>query len=155
YSALAGTPDLACSMMRWSCGASPSHLACCVHLCSNCQPWWCISCSVWMNSSRCPLSTSTIDGILGSRTSLGISHQKNARNSKPENGEGNKEFLGGRLVQKQKEESAMTQRERIASGKLFTDMSEGLPEERLRGKQRMYEFNHTKPTEMARRLELM
>jgi hypothetical protein len=60
-----------------------------------------------MNSSRCPLSTSTIDGILGSRPSPGISHQKNARNSKPENGEGNKEFLGGMLVQKQKEESAM------------------------------------------------
>jgi galactoside O-acetyltransferase len=59
------------------------------------------------------------------------------------------------LVQKQKEERAMTQRERIASGKLFTDMSEGLPEERLRGKQRMYEFNQTKPTEIVRRLELM
>lgn len=49
----------------------------------------------------------------------------------------------------------LTQRERIASGKLFTDMSEGLPEERLRAKERMYDFNHTRPTEIAKRQELM
>ncbi len=49
----------------------------------------------------------------------------------------------------------MTQRERIASGKLFTDMCEGLPEERRRGKELMYEFNHTKPTEVEKRFELM
>src|SRR5260370_41639841 len=53
------------------------------------------------------------------------------------------------------EEDPMTQRERIANGKLFTDMSEGLPEERLRAKERMYDFNHTRPTEIARRRELM
>lgn len=49
----------------------------------------------------------------------------------------------------------MTQRERIASGKLFTDMGEGLPEERLRAKERMYDFNHTRPSERAKRSELM
>ena len=49
----------------------------------------------------------------------------------------------------------MTQRERIASGKLFTDMCEGLPEERRRGKELMYEFKHTKPTEVEKRFELM
>jgi acetyltransferase-like isoleucine patch superfamily enzyme len=53
------------------------------------------------------------------------------------------------------EENPMTQRERIASGKLFTDMSEGLPEERLRAKERMYDFNHTRPTEIEKRHELM
>jgi galactoside O-acetyltransferase len=53
------------------------------------------------------------------------------------------------------EEGNMTQRERIASGKLFTDMSEGLPEERLRAKERMYDFNQTRPTEIEKRLELM
>jgi galactoside O-acetyltransferase len=53
------------------------------------------------------------------------------------------------------EEDSLTQRERIASGRLFTDMSEGLPEERLRAKERMYDFNHTRPTEIAKRQELM
>jgi galactoside O-acetyltransferase len=49
----------------------------------------------------------------------------------------------------------MTQRERIASGKLWTDMGEGLPEDRLRAKELMYEFNHTRPTETDKRHELM
>jgi galactoside O-acetyltransferase len=49
----------------------------------------------------------------------------------------------------------MTMRERIASGKLFTDMVEGLPEDRLRGKELMYDFNHTRPTETQKRMELM
>jgi len=53
------------------------------------------------------------------------------------------------------QEDSLTQRERIASGRLFTDMTEGLPEERLRAKERMYEFNHTRPTEVAKRQELM
>ena len=53
------------------------------------------------------------------------------------------------------EEGTLTQRERIASGKLFTDMSEGLPEERLRAKERMYDFNQTRPTEIEKRQELM
>ena len=33
-------------------------------------------------------------------------------------------------------------RERIANGDLFTDMCEGLPEDREKGKELMYEFNH-------------
>jgi galactoside O-acetyltransferase len=49
----------------------------------------------------------------------------------------------------------MSQRENIANGKLFTDMTEGLPEERLRGKEHMYEFNHTRPTEIEKRAALM
>lgn len=36
----------------------------------------------------------------------------------------------------------MPMTERIKAGKLFTDMCEGLPEKRLRGKTLMYEFNH-------------
>jgi galactoside O-acetyltransferase len=46
-------------------------------------------------------------------------------------------------------------RERIASGKLFMDMTEGLPEDRLKGKELMYEFNHTRPSEVAKRIELI
>ncbi len=53
------------------------------------------------------------------------------------------------------EEDSLTQRERIATGRLFTDMSEGLPEERLRGKERMYAFNHTRPAEIEKRQELI
>ena len=49
----------------------------------------------------------------------------------------------------------MTMRERIASKRLWTDWCEGLPEDRLRGKEYMYEFNHTRPSEMDKRKELM
>ena len=49
----------------------------------------------------------------------------------------------------------MTMRERIAKGMLFTDMCEGLPEERLRGKELMYDFNLTRPSEEAKRRELI
>ena len=48
----------------------------------------------------------------------------------------------------------MTQRERIASGLLFTDMAEGLPEDRLRGKEYAYEYNHTRPTEVQTRIDI-
>ncbi len=34
----------------------------------------------------------------------------------------------------------MSMTEKIKAGKLFTDMCEGLPEKRLRGKTLMYEF---------------
>ncbi len=37
----------------------------------------------------------------------------------------------------------MSMTEKIKAGKLFTDMCEGLPEKRLRGKTLMYEFNHS------------
>lgn len=48
----------------------------------------------------------------------------------------------------------MTQRERLASGYLYTDMDEGMPEERLRGKMLAYEFNHTSPAEPEKRVAL-
>ena len=48
----------------------------------------------------------------------------------------------------------MTQRERIASGLLFTDMTEGLPEDRLRGKEYAYEYNHTRPAEVQARMDI-
>lgn len=44
----------------------------------------------------------------------------------------------------------MSMRDRMKAGKLFTDMCEGLPEERLRGKELMYEFNHTRPSEIKK-----
>jgi galactoside O-acetyltransferase len=49
----------------------------------------------------------------------------------------------------------MTMRERIANGELFTDMCEGLPDDRLKGKQLAYEFNHTRPSDMDKRIELL
>ncbi|WP_408892534.1 maltose acetyltransferase domain-containing protein [Paenibacillus taichungensis] len=45
----------------------------------------------------------------------------------------------------------MTQRENIKNGLLFTDMGEGLPEERLKGKELVYDFNQTRPSEVAKR----
>ena len=48
----------------------------------------------------------------------------------------------------------MTQRERIANGLLFTDMTEGLPEDRLRGKEYVYDHNDTRPTEVQARMDL-
>ncbi|WMI89612.1 maltose acetyltransferase domain-containing protein [Escherichia coli] len=45
----------------------------------------------------------------------------------------------------------MSMTERIKAGKLFTDMCEGLPEKRLRGKTLMYEFNHSHPSEVEKR----
>ncbi|WP_408638369.1 maltose acetyltransferase domain-containing protein [Paenibacillus aestuarii] len=50
--------------------------------------------------------------------------------------------------------SEVTQRENIKNGLLFTDMGEGLPEERLRGKELVYDFNQTRPSEVAKREEL-
>jgi Maltose acetyltransferase. len=41
---------------------------------------------------------------------------------------------------------------KIKAGKLFTDMCEGLPEKRLRGKTLMYEFNHSHPSEVEKRV---
>ena len=50
---------------------------------------------------------------------------------------------------------SMSIRDRIKAGKLFTDMGEGLPQERLRGKELMYEFNHTRPSEVEKRARLI
>lgn len=49
----------------------------------------------------------------------------------------------------------MTMREKIANGMLFTDMSEGLPEERMFGKELMYDFNNTRPSEEEKRTQLL
>lgn len=49
----------------------------------------------------------------------------------------------------------MTMRERIASGKLFTDYCEGLPEDRLQAKRRMHAFNITAPDNLEKRTQLM
>ena len=50
---------------------------------------------------------------------------------------------------------SMSMRDRIKAGRLYTDMCEGLPEERLRGKELMYEFNHTRPSEIKKREKLI
>ena len=49
----------------------------------------------------------------------------------------------------------MTMRERIMAGKLFTDMCEGMPEERLQAKQRMKRFNDSDPGDFDGRASLM
>lgn len=42
----------------------------------------------------------------------------------------------------------MNMHERMMSGKLFTDMCEGLPQERGEGKRRMIAFNRTTPDQI-------
>lgn len=49
----------------------------------------------------------------------------------------------------------MTMRERIAAGKLFTDYCEGLPQDRLLAKRRMFAFNATGPDALEERFRLM
>lgn len=49
----------------------------------------------------------------------------------------------------------MTMRERIASGKLFTDYCEGLPEDRVQAKIRMHAFNLTAPDDLDKRTLLI
>ena len=49
----------------------------------------------------------------------------------------------------------MTMRERIASGKLFTDYCEGLPEDRAMAKRRMIALNATGPDTLDERVRLM
>lgn len=49
----------------------------------------------------------------------------------------------------------MTMRERIESGKLFTDYCEGLPEDRLFCKTTMSAFNLTAPNDIPKRMELL
>jgi galactoside O-acetyltransferase len=49
----------------------------------------------------------------------------------------------------------MTMRERIAAGKLFTDYCEGLPEDRIQAKRRMFAFNATGPDALEERVQLM
>ncbi|UJD91160.1 galactoside O-acetyltransferase [Rahnella aquatilis] len=49
----------------------------------------------------------------------------------------------------------MSTREKMNMGELYTDMGEGLPEERRAGKERVYDFNLTRPSEEAKRLDLL
>lgn len=49
----------------------------------------------------------------------------------------------------------MTMKERIFSGKLFTDYCEGMPAERMLAKKRMKAFNDTDPEEVERRMALL
>ena len=48
----------------------------------------------------------------------------------------------------------MNMHERIMSGKLFTDMCEGLPEERNEAKKRMIAFNLTTPDTLEERFRI-
>ena len=48
----------------------------------------------------------------------------------------------------------MTMHERIMSGKLFTDMCEGLPQERSDAKKRMIAFNQTTPDDLEERFHI-
>lgn len=49
----------------------------------------------------------------------------------------------------------MTMHERIMNGKLFTDMCEGMPQERLEAKQRMKQFNDCRPEDVEGRVRLL
>jgi len=49
----------------------------------------------------------------------------------------------------------MTMHDRIMSGKLFTDMCEGMPEERLQAKKLMKRFNDSEPDDFEGRAALM
>jgi galactoside O-acetyltransferase len=46
-------------------------------------------------------------------------------------------------------------RERMQNGQIYTDLCEGLPEERLHGKELVYDFNHTRPSEEEKRGEIL
>ena len=49
----------------------------------------------------------------------------------------------------------MTMHERIMAGKLFTDMCEGMPQERLQAKKRMKQFNDSEPDDVEGRVKLL
>lgn len=49
----------------------------------------------------------------------------------------------------------MTMRERMMFGKMFTDMCEGLPEERMQAKRLMKKFNDLEPDDFENRVKLM
>jgi galactoside O-acetyltransferase len=48
----------------------------------------------------------------------------------------------------------MTRQENIASGRFFTDMTKGFPEERIRGKELMTDYNLTRLLEVEKRISL-
>lgn len=49
----------------------------------------------------------------------------------------------------------MTIREKMKKGMLYVDIGEGLDEERDRCKELLYDYNHTRPSEKAKRKELL
>lgn len=49
----------------------------------------------------------------------------------------------------------MTMKERMKQGLLFSDMVEGMPEERLNAKKLMYELNHADPSDFEKRFQLL
>jgi len=49
----------------------------------------------------------------------------------------------------------MTIRERMKKGLLYTDLGEGLDEERLRCKELLYDYNNSRPSEETKRKELL
>lgn len=49
----------------------------------------------------------------------------------------------------------MSVRRRMEVGELYTDLGEGLPEERRAGKELVYDYNLTRPAEEVRRAELL
>lgn len=46
-------------------------------------------------------------------------------------------------------------RERMQNGQIYTDLGEGLPEERLHGKELVYDYNLTRPNEEEKRNEIL
>lgn len=46
-------------------------------------------------------------------------------------------------------------RERMQNGQIYTDLGEGLPEERLYGKELVYDYNLTRPSEEDKRNEIL
>ena len=49
----------------------------------------------------------------------------------------------------------MSTREKMNIGELYTDMGEGLPEERRAGKERVYDYNLTRPSEEEKRQRML
>ncbi len=49
----------------------------------------------------------------------------------------------------------MTMKERMKQGLLFSDMVEGMPEEKLNAKKLMYELNHADPSDFEKRFQLL
>jgi len=49
----------------------------------------------------------------------------------------------------------MTIRERMKKGMLYTDLGEGLDEQRIRCKELLYDYNHSRPSEEIKRKELL
>ena len=49
----------------------------------------------------------------------------------------------------------MNIREKMRKGMLYTDMYEELPDERLRGKELIYDYNNTRPSEQKKRGEIL